>query len=264
LSAPDLSGRTALVSGAAGGIGRAIARALAAAGARVGVCDVQESVHATAESLRTEGAQAVSAIVDVASRGAVHEGVATLARSLGPIDVLVSAAAIVDHIASFGTMDPARFEREVAVNLGGTFHLAQAVLPAMVERRFGRVIAIASLAARGGLGRQAGYAASKAGLVGLVETIAIEHARDGITANAILPGLIETEKVAAMPPEIRDAAVRGVPIRRLGAMQEVAALVAFLASDAAGFITGASIPIDGGASLNAMTLGSRREVRERG
>ena len=259
-----LEGRTALVTGAARGIGRVAARVLAEAGARVAVADRDPRVEETAERLREQGAESAAAVFDVASADEVRAGIARLAVALGPIDVLVSNAAIVDHIAPVVRMQVERWERELAVNLGGAFHLIQAVLPGMIERSWGRIVVISSGAARGGLRLQAGYAASKSGLIGLAQTVALEHARDGITCNAILPGLIETENVAQMPAEIREAVIARTPAQRLGTMEEVAHLIAFLASDAAGFINGAEIPIDGGASLNAGTLGSRREVRRSG
>jgi NAD(P)-dependent dehydrogenase (short-subunit alcohol dehydrogenase family) len=134
----------------------------------------------------------------------------------------------------------------------------------MMEKKWGRIINISSLAATGGLHKQAGYAASKAGLIGLTKTVALEHARDGITCNAILPGLIETELVGKMPEQIKTAALPFIPARRLGSMEEVGHLVAFLASDRAGFINGVEIPIDGGMGLNVTTLGSRREIKEMG
>ena len=255
-------GKTALVTGAARGIGRVTARVLALAGARVGVADIAPEVEATAAALRESGAQSASAIFDVASPSAVADGVAKISDHLGRIDILVSGAAIVDHIAPVLRMDFERWQREIAINLGGSFNLIQAVLPEMIEGGWGRLVLISSVAARGGLPRQAGYASSKAGLIGLAETVAVEHARHGITCNAIMPGLIETENVVRMPAEIRDATIRRTPARRLGQMEEVAQLIAFLASEQAAFINGAAIPIDGGSSLNAFSLGSRRELKD--
>jgi NAD(P)-dependent dehydrogenase (short-subunit alcohol dehydrogenase family) len=132
----------------------------------------------------------------------------------------------------------------------------------MIERQWGRIIVVSSMAARGGLHRQAAYAASKAGLIGLAQTVALEHARHGITCNAILPGLIATENVMRMPEEIREATIARTPARRLGETQEVAQLVVFLASAGSGFVNGAEIPIDGGLTLNTGALGSRRELLE--
>jgi NAD(P)-dependent dehydrogenase (short-subunit alcohol dehydrogenase family) len=255
----DLEGKTALVTGAARGIGRAIALTLAEAGANVAVTDVDGAVRETAEGVRQRRREAGWAAFDVASRGALRQGIAELREALGDFDVLVSNAGITSHIAPLLEMTPEGWERELAVNLGGAFHAIQAVLPAMVAKGWGRIVVISSGAARSGLYRQAAYAASKAGLLGLVRTVTLEHARHGVTCNAILPGLIETENVRRMPAEIREAAVARTPARRLGAMDEVARLVAFLASDAAGFVNGAEIAIDGGLGLGAVALGSRKE-----
>lgn len=259
-----LEGRTALVTGAARGIGRVVARVLAEAGARVALADRDADVNRTAEELHAQGYPVAAVCFDVASADEVRGGVERVHSTLGVVDVLVSNAGIVNHIAPLTRMQPDRWDRELDVNLGGAFHLLQAVLPGMVERRHGRIVLISSVAAVGGLHHQAGYAASKAGLLGLAKTVTLEHARDGITCNAVLPGLIETETVASMPAEIRDATIAITPARRLGRMDEVARLVAFLASDEAGFINGAEIRIDGGFSLNTGTLGSRKELRGAG
>lgn len=154
--------------------------------------------------------------------------------------------------------------REISVNLTGAFNMTQAVIGPMIKKKWGRIINVSSLGATGGLHRQAGYAASKAGLLGLTKTVALEHARNGITCNAILPGLIGTELVRSMPEEILKTSVVFIPARRLGTMEEVAHLVAFLASDHAGYINGEEIHIDGGMRLNVTTLGSRKELKELG
>jgi NAD(P)-dependent dehydrogenase (short-subunit alcohol dehydrogenase family) len=136
------------------------------------------------------------------------------------------------------------------------------VIEPMVQNKWGRIINVSSGAASGGLHKQVGYASSKAGLLGLTMTVTLEHARDGITCNAILPGIIGTELVGMMPEEILQSAIAMTPARRVGKTQEVGHLIAFLASDKASFINGAAIPIDGGGSLNTGTLGSRKEIRE--
>ena len=259
-----VEGRTVLVTGAARGIGRVIAKVLAGAGARVALADRDTAVSGTAEELKSQGYAVVAVCFDVGAPDEVRRGVEQVCGTLGAVDVLISNAGIVDHIAPLTTMQRDRWDRELDVNLGGAFHLLQAVLPPMIERRHGRIVLISSVAAIGGLYRQAGYAASKAGLLGLAKSVTLEHARDGVTCNAVLPGLIETETVASMPAEIRDAAVASTPARRLGRMEEVAQLVAFLASDEAGFINGAEIRIDGGFSLNTGALGSRKELRGSG
>jgi NAD(P)-dependent dehydrogenase (short-subunit alcohol dehydrogenase family) len=252
-------GRTALVTGAAGGIGRRIAAALAAAGHDVAVCDRDERVRETAEELaRAEGVRSAAGVFDIADAEAVSAGVAELAAELAPFDVLVSNAAIVDQIAPALEFPADGWQRELGVNLSGAFWAAQATAPAMVERGFGRIVVISSGAATGGLPGQVAYSASKAGLLGMVRTLATELAPAGVTCNAILPGLIGTEKVKAMPDQITERALRRIPAGRVGEMEEVAALVAFLCSEQAGYVTGACIPIDGGQSLNTLGLSGNR------
>ncbi len=249
------------MTGAARGIGRVISKVLAQAGARVALADRDLAVDQAAEALRAEGHEVVAVCFDVASPDDVHAGVEQVRSEFGAIDVLINNAGIVDHIAPLVKMQRDGWTRELEVNLGGAFNLLQAVLPGMIELGHGRNVLISSVAAVGGLHRQAGYAASKSGLLGLAKSVTLEHARDGVTCNAVLPGLIETETVASMPSEIRDASIASTPARRLGQMEEVAHLVSFLASDEAGYINGAEIRIDGGFSLNAGTLGSIKELR---
>src|SRR5574341_1458282 len=258
-----LTGKVALVTGAARGIGRATALVLAAEGADVGVVDRLPEVEATAEAIRTAGRRAAAAVFDVAEPAEVRAGVEALVRALGAIDVLVNNAGIVNNVAPLARMSHGAWERELAVNLSGAFNLIKEVVGPMAERGWGRIVNVSSIAALGGLHHQVGYAASKAGLLGLTKTVALEHARDGITCNAVLPGLIATELVTAMPAEIRESAVAATPARRLGETAEVAHLIAFLASGRAGFVNGVEIPVDGGMRLNTHSLASRREVGER-
>ena len=257
-----LEGRVALVTGAARGIGRATALRLAEEGAEVGVTDLLPEVEATAAAVVRTGRRAVAAVFDISDPAAVAQGVGQIKEQLGPIDILVNNAGIVDNVAPLGRMSHEAWSREVAVNLSGAFNLIREVVSGMAARKWGRIITVSSIAALGGLHNQAGYAASKSGLLGLTKTAAVEYGRHGITCNAVLPGLIATPLVQAMPVEIRESAVGVTPARRLGETVEVAHLIAFLASDLAGFINGAEIPIDGGWRLNTVSLGSRREVRE--
>ena len=232
-------------------------------GADVAVADLLPEVEETAKLIRERGRRAQAAAFDVADGAQVRDGVAHLRAALGDIDVLVSGAAIVTNIAPFTRITADAWQRELAVNLTGAFNVIQAVIGPMIERQWGRIVVISSGAAHGGLHHQAAYAASKAGLIGLAQTITLEHARHGITCNVVLPGLIETELVAMMPAEIRAATTASTPARRLGRMDEVAGLIAFLACEQAGFINGAEIDIDGGMRLNTGSLGSRKEVRTR-
>jgi NAD(P)-dependent dehydrogenase (short-subunit alcohol dehydrogenase family) len=226
--------RHALVTGAAGGIGAAIAARLRDDGLTVTTLD------------RAEGCDLR---VDLAKDDL---------PDLGEIDVCVSNAAITDTIAPAHRMSPEQWSRDIEVNLTGAFRAVQGCLSGMRERRWGRIVVISSGAALGGLPGQVAYSASKAGLLGMMRTLAAEGVRRGITANAVLPGMVATEKVLAMPPEILERLRETLPSGRMAEPPEVAALVAFLASEDAGYVTGQAIGIDGGFGLNTFTLGSKR------
>jgi NAD(P)-dependent dehydrogenase (short-subunit alcohol dehydrogenase family) len=242
--------KIALVTGAARGLGYAIAMALQASGVRVVLADVSPTVNEAAETIGAAGAIQM----DVAQYPAVETALTCINERYGAPDILVNNAGITTNIARSDRMEPAAWEHELAVNLNGPFYLTRLVLPSMKEKGWGRIINISSTAATGGLNRQSGYAASKAGLLGLTHTVALEFSPYGITCNAVLPGLIETEKVGEIPHDIREAAIERIPAGRTGRPEEVAALVAFLASPLAGYINGAALPIDGGASLNQVSL----------
>jgi NAD(P)-dependent dehydrogenase (short-subunit alcohol dehydrogenase family) len=176
---------------------------------------------------------------------------------LGDVDVCVSNAAITNTIAPAHRMTDDQWQRDIDVNLTGAFRVVKACLSGMRERDYGRIVVISSGAARNGLPGQVAYAASKAGLIGMVKTIAAENAGRGITANAVLPGMVATEAVLAMPAEVLDAVNAQLPAGRMGTPAEVAALVAFLASERAGYVTGEEIGVAGGFGLNTMSLGSQ-------
>jgi NAD(P)-dependent dehydrogenase (short-subunit alcohol dehydrogenase family) len=203
----------------------------------------------------------VHATFDVSDPRAVGDGFSSVVDALGPVDVLVNNAGIVTNIAPVAVMPFEAWQRELGVNLTGAFNCIQAVLPTMIVRGFGRIINVSSIAAWGGLFRQAGYAATKAGLLGLTKTVALEHGSSGITCNALLPGLTATERVLDMPNAIREHALAHIPTGRLGAMTEVACAALFLASDEAAYVNGAELPVDGGMHLNATSLASRRGIR---
>ncbi len=260
-----LAGRVALVTGAARGIGRAIALALADAGADVAVADVHlepfqgeqwyrlrrrvsgpEEEVSTAAAVAALGRRSIAVGVDVSDVDAVEAAVAECTAALGPPDIVVNNAGIVNNIASIATMEPDAWAHEVAVNLNGMFHTVRATAPGMADRGWGRVINLASIAAiRPGLGQPA-YAASKAGVIGFTKAVAQEFGPGGVTANAILPGLIATPLVRSMPEHLRERLIARTPVGRLGEPDDIGALAAFLASPGAGYISGAAIPCDGG------------------
>jgi NAD(P)-dependent dehydrogenase (short-subunit alcohol dehydrogenase family) len=258
-----LEGKVALVTGAAGGIGRAIVRRLAREGAALALLDRDAAVDEVAQELASQGARVAAVRADVSSASDVQRAVAELAGRLGPIDCLVNNAGLTSIVAPLVKMSDEQWASDLGVNLSGPFHLIRAVLPPMVQRRWGRIVNISSMAARAGLYRQAGYSAAKAGLLGLTRNVALEHAADGISCNAILPGLIETPAVERLPPVVMDHAMSLTPARRTGRTDEVAALVAFLCSEDAGYLNGAEIDIDGGSHLCPVVLGSVREVEAR-
>jgi NAD(P)-dependent dehydrogenase (short-subunit alcohol dehydrogenase family) len=246
--------KTALVTGAAGGIGRRIAEALASRSHEVAVCDRDPRVQQTAEELAATGVRSAWRTFDVAIPAEVARAVRELEVELSPFDVLVSNAAIVDQIHPALGFPQEGWDRELAVNLSGAFWCVQTIAPGMAERGFGRIVVISSGAATAGLPGQVAYSASKAGLLGMVRTLAGELASSAVTVNAVLPGMIATEKVRALPEPISERVLRRIPVGRFGEMEEVAALVAFLCSEGAGYLTGACIPVDGGLSLNTLGI----------
>jgi NAD(P)-dependent dehydrogenase (short-subunit alcohol dehydrogenase family) len=226
--------RRALVTGAARGIGAAIAARLDAVGMEVTTLD------------RDEGCDLQ---VDVAREDL---------PDLGEIDVCVPNAAITDTLAPAHRMSRQQWARDIDVNLTGAFRTVQTCLPGMRERGWGRIVAISSGAAKSGLRGQVAYSASKAGLLGMVKTLAAENVHRGITANAVLPGMVATEKVRAMPDEVVDRLMPLLPSGRMVDPDEIAAAVSYLCSEEAAQVTGQEIAVDGGAGLNTFTLGSER------
>ncbi len=226
--------RRALVTGAARGIGAAIAERLREDGLEVTTLDRDEGCDLQVEL----------------AAGDLPE--------LGGIDVCVSNAAITDTIAPAHRMTEEQWSRDIDVNLTGAFRVIQACLPGMRDRRWGRIVVISSGAAKSGLRGQVAYAASKAGLLGMVKSLAAENIRREITANAVLPGMVATEKVRAMPKEVLERLDPVLPSGRMVEPEEIAGVVAYLASEEAAQVTGQEIAVDGGAGLNTFTLGSDR------
>lgn len=244
--------KVAIVTGSARGIGAAISLRLAEEGANVAVCDVSDGVDAVAEKISATGRKALAMRTDVSDRGQVQSMVDEVVKQWGQIDILVNNAGI-NRDASIKNMTEAQWDAVIAVNLKGAFNCIQAVLPYMSQRKYGKIISLSSRAAMGNFG-QANYSASKAGIMGLTRTAALELARFNVNVNAIAPGYIDTEMTRGVPDDVRERVIKAIPLQRVGDPRDVANLVLFLASDEASYITGQTIYICGGRSIGAASL----------
>ena len=270
----DLSGRVALVTGGSRGLGRADALTLARAGADVVIADIQvESddadlaewgplaqvakaqgivyTEATAREIQGLGRRAAAIKCDVTDREQVGATVARAVEEFGSVDILVNNAGTLDHAAQFHNQSPDLWQRDLDVNLTGAFNCSQAVWPHMRERGWGRIVNMASVAGTlGGFG-QASYSTTKAGLLGLTKTLAMEGGRHGITCNAIVPGVIGTEAFHFANAEMNERIVNRTVFKHAGDPQDVANAIAFLCSDLAAYITGVGLNVSGGIELFA-------------
>lgn len=243
-----ITGQVAVVTGAARGIGFAIAQALGQCGARVAIADLDgAAASAAAGQLCKLGIDAIGVAVDVADEGQVQVMVETIERALGGIDILVNNAGIVST-GPLLDVSAAEWNRVLAIDLTSVFFCAKAVLPGMMARRAGRIINIASVAGKrgGGLLGNSCYAAAKGGVIALTKGLAREAGPFNITANAITPALTDTEMTRALAPEARARVLADMPLGRAGSPRDIAAAVCFLASDAASFVTGEIMDVDGG------------------
>jgi 3-oxoacyl-[acyl-carrier protein] reductase len=244
----DLSGRVAIVTGASRGIGKAIALGLAARGAVVIGAARGQNAEQTANEIQAAGGKAEAIALDVTDAAGADAAVAgTIARH-GKIDILVNNAGITrDQLMLRLKRDD--WDAVLATNLTSAFTLTQAVLKPMIRQRSGRIICISSVVGQSGNPGQANYAASKAGLIGFAKSVALEVASRNITVNVVSPGMIATDMTSVLPEKTREALVAKIPLARLGAPEDIAAAVCFLASDEASYITGQVLAVNGGMYL---------------
>lgn len=251
-----LQNKTAVITGGGGGIGGATCRRFAQEGAKVAVLDLNlDAAEKVAGAIRDAGGTAEAVRCDIADRTSVDAAIATTTTKLGPVDILVNNAGW-DIFKPFTKTEPGEWERLIAINLTGALHMHHVVLPGMVERRYGRIVNIASDAARVGSSGEAVYAACKGGLVAFSKTLAREHARHGITVNVVCPGPTDTALLAgvtsgaANPEKLIEAFTKAIPLGRLGKPDDLAGAIAFFGSDDAGFITGQVLSVSGGLTMN--------------
>lgn len=270
-----LKGKIALVTGASRGLGHAIALALGRAGADVALTDIliegqnhdleklarysvlaghftkQGAVktQACAQEIQFMGSRSRAFKMDVTDPDEVKRVVLAVEAEFGTIDILINNAAVMDNIGKFEQQPPERWQRDLNVNLTGSYHCSKAVWTGMIKKSWGRIINISSVAGLMGAALQPSYGATKAGLIGLSKSLAIEAGRYGITVNTVCPGFIATEAVQLYDEHMTERIVKHAALKRMGRPEEVAEVVAFLASDAASYITGAVIPVTGGIDL---------------
>jgi len=248
--------KTVVITGGGGGIGGATSRRFARQGARVAVFDLNpEAAEKVAAQIRADGGQAEAFRCDITDRASVDAAVAATLERFGAIDVLVNNAGW-DVFKPFTKTEPAQWDKLIAINLTGALHMHHAVLPGMAARKAGRIVNIASDAARVGSSGEAVYAACKGGLVAFSKTIAREHARHGITVNVVCPGPTDTalfadyKEGAGNPEKLMEAFTRSIPLGRIGQPDDLPGAILFFASDDAAYVTGQVLSVSGGLTMN--------------
>jgi 3-oxoacyl-[acyl-carrier protein] reductase len=242
----DLQGRIALVTGAAQGIGRVISLELAKAGATLVLVDMNEAkLNETTAELAAAGATAAAFTMNVSDQDSIEAGAKAILEKFGKVEILVNNAGVTRDNLTL-RMKRADWDLVIGINLTGAFLLTQALLSPMLKNRWGRIVNIASVVGRAGQAGQVNYAASKAGIIGLTKSLAREVASRSITVNAVAPGFIETPMTAVLTEEVTKAMLATIPLGRRGTPQDVANAVKFLASDAASYITGHVLDVNGG------------------
>jgi 2-hydroxycyclohexanecarboxyl-CoA dehydrogenase len=252
----NMTNKTIIVTGGGGGIGGATCRRFAKDGGKVAVFDMNiEAAERVAAGIVAAGGKAIAFRCDITDRASVDAAVAATESQLGPIDVLVNNAGW-DVFKPFTKTVPAEWDKLISINLIGALHMHHAVLPGMAERKRGRIVNVASDAARGGSSGEAVYAACKGGLVALSKTLAREHARHGISVNVVCPGPTDTALLSGMaegardPAKLIEAFKNAIPMGRLGQPDDLAGAIVFFGSDDAAFITGQVISVSGGLTMH--------------
>lgn len=243
----DLSGHTALVTGAARGIGEAIAHRLACSGSAVAIADLDlESAERVAEAILGEGGQAFPVFLDVTRIGSVTRAVEEVLARTGRIEILVNNAGIAGKAAPLWEQSEEDWQRIIAINMTGVFHCCRAVIGPMRERKYGRIVNIASIAGKEGNPNMTGYSATKAGVIGFTKALAKEVALEGICVNAVTPAVVRTPILDQLTPTQIDYMTSRIPMRRTGTPEEIAAVVHFLSSPDCSFVTGQVYDASGG------------------
>jgi 3-oxoacyl-[acyl-carrier protein] reductase len=248
----SIEGKVALVTGGSGGLGSVHCLSLAAAGYKVAVAAHihLEKAKAVVSEITKMGKQAIALKMDVANIDEVETSVSTVEKTLGPVDVLVNNAATgIVRAATIAKTKIHDWAHDLSVNLTGPFNTIKCCLPGMMERGWGRIINISSIAGTMGGAGQCSYAATKGGLIGLTKTVALEAARKGVTCNAVVLGVIDGGAFHTVAPEFQDRIIKSMAMRRAGTRQEISNVVVFLASEESSYITGEAIEVSGGAGL---------------